>query len=699
MRTGLRRAAAGLVLCALLVWAADRAFPPDLSRLSHVSVEVTDRDGVVLQTYLTPDGYLRLPGSVARTDPRLVAVLTAYEDKRFGSHWGVDPVAVIRAGLSALKAGRIVSGASTLTMQTARLLEPRPRTLGAKLIEMARAVQLEWRFTKDEILSIYLTLAPYGGNREGVEAAARSYFGHGADRLSLAEAALLVALPQSPESLRPDRYPGRARSARNHVLARTAARIGLGPDRLSALQAERLALQPAGLAADAPHLGARLVRAHPGETRIVSALEARLQQKLRALLKARAQGLGPRTGLAALVIDNDAHAVRAYVGAPDPFDAPRHGAIDMVRAVRSPGSTLKPFIYGLAMDEGLVHPFTLINDAPTQFGDYAPANFQDRHYGEVPMAEALRRSLNVPAVAVLDRLGPVRFAARLERAGIHLRFNDPAARPGLAVALGGVGLTLEDLARAYAALAGDGIVRPLTLALTPSDDPGPARAPVLSAWARWHVGEILRGARPPSSLLDDRYRKAQRHIAFKTGTSYGFRDAWAIGFTPAYTVAVWAGRPDGTPSPGRFGANTAAPVLFDIFDLLPRGAAPRRPASVAALVPARALPPGLQTLDGAAPGIALGPHAPPPRITFPRTAQELVMPEAGAPLVLEAEGGEGPLTWLVNGHPQPTDPHSGRARWTPDGPGFVELAVVDGLGRRAGMSLRLVALDTVLGLD
>lgn len=693
MRRWLKSAmiAGGVALAGLGV--ADRLAPPDLSRVSSVSVDVLDASGARLQTYLSADGMVRVKTTPSEVDPRYLAMLVAYEDKRFWDHWGVDPIAMVRAIVSSLKAGRIVSGGSTLTMQTARLLEPRPRTVASKLIEMARAVQLEAHFTKQEILGLYLTLAPMGGNKEGVEAAARSYFGHGAERLSLTEAALLVALPQSPTRLRPDRHPGAARNARNAVLKRTAHRMELAPGHVASLTAERLKLRLSPLADHAFHAGARVRAAHRGEARIETSLIAGLQSGVRHLVQSHA-GMGdPETAAAAIVIDNQTRRILAYIGAPDAANARRHGAIDMVRAVRSPGSTLKPFIYGMAMDEGLVHPHTLINDAPTQFGDYAPKNFRDRHYGEISMADALRRSLNVPAVAVLDRLGPVRFAARLGRAGVPLNFHDPAARPGLAIGLGGVGLTLEDVASLYAALADDGIVRPLRLTGASRDE---GAEPVLSAWARWHLGEILRASPPPDTLLADTARAVPRAIAYKTGTSYGFRDAWAFGFTPRYTVGVWVGRADGTPSPGRFGANTAAPLLFDIFDALPPGDLPQQPFDVADLTPFASLPPGLQTLDGE--GGRFAPGAPPPRIVFPRRFADLVLPPAGVPLVLEAEGGEGALTWFVNGLPHPASGGGTKAQWLPDGPGFAEFAVIDQKGRRSGVRVRLIEPGSVFAL-
>ena len=695
-----RRLAIGLaVLLALAIalpplagW-ADRRYPPDLSRLERLSSALLDRDGRPLRTYLSADGFLRLPAESERVEPRYLEMLIAYEDKRFRRHAGVDPLALLRALGQALAAGRVVSGASTLTMQVARLLEPRPRTLRSKLIEMARAWQLERRYGKDQILSIYLTLAPFGGNREGVEAAARSYFGQSAQRLSPAQAALLVALPQAPTRLRPDRHPEAARAARNKVLARVAERIGLSPADLRAAQAEPLRLAAGALSFAAPHFAdhAMAGRALAGRSGLVeSSLDGPLQRALEGLARAEARRLGPRASLAILVVENRGRRIAAYLGSADFRDDRRQGQVDMVRALRSPGSTLKPALYALAFQRKLLHPATLMSDVPTQFGDYAPANFMKRHFGAVTATEALQLSLNVPAVAVLERLGPVSVTERLRRAGLALRFGAPDTRPGLALALGGVGVTLEGLVRLYAALADDGRLRPLSGLATAAEAGAQEAEPLFGPAARWYVGEILRGVRPPEDHFPDLRRRQARHIAYKTGTSYGFRDAWAIGYTPRHTVGVWVGRPDGTPSPGRYGANTAAPLLFQVFDHLggetPAPAA--RPDGALALG-GQGLPPALRRFSGA----GLAPPSsgrPAPRILFPLDRARIALPAAGRPLLLEAEGGARPLTWLVDGAPLVGRARGARAQWRPDGPGFSRVVLVDAEGRRSEARVQLV---------
>lgn len=684
--------AGALALAAVLGFAAlDRAFPPDLSRLDSTSRQVVDRDGRALRTYLAADGSFRLATRVEDVDPRYLDLLIAFEDKRFQSHAGVDPLALVRALAQAIARGRIVSGASTLTMQTARLLEPRPRTLTAKLIEMFRALQLERRYSKREILGIYLTLAPFGGNLEGVEAAAEAYFGRPPTRLTAGEAALLVALPRAPSRFRPDRHPAGARAARNEVLERAGLRAGFRPDALALAGREPVPTRLRAQTFLAPHLADRLIRAAPGAGELATPIDGALQAKLEARAPGWVAGLGPEVGLAVLVVENAGRRVRAYLGSADFRDDARDGQVDAVAALRSPGSALKPIIYGLAFDRGLAHPATLVEDAPRQFGDYAPANFMQDYYGEVTLADALRLSLNVPAVAVLEKLGPVAFAERLRRDGIQLALADPGQVPGLALALGGVGITLEDLVRLYAALADDGRLRPLSFRVgTPE-----AGLPnvLLRTEARWQIGEILRRMPPPARQIADAERRSARGIAFKTGTSYGFRDAWAVGYSATHTVGVWVGRPDGAPNPGHYGANTAAPLLFQVFELLPESGPPAPPPARGLLLEAEALPPGLQRLDGSlAAAPALGGAA--PRIVFPLDNSVLQWRPGDGALALEAEGGRRPLTWLVDGRPLGAAGWSRRAAWRPDGPGFASIVLVDAAGQRAAARVRLVAEAT-----
>jgi penicillin-binding protein 1C len=486
---------------------------------------------------------------------------------------------MLRAAGQWLRSGRVVSGGSTLTMQVARILDAEPgqnrRSLWSKTRQMLRALQLETHLSKSQILALYLNRAPFGGTVEGVEAASWAYLGKPSSRLSHAEAALLTVLPQSPSRLRPDREPERARVARDKVLARMAAlgvwsRAQVDDARVEPVVAR--SLQPPRYA---PLLAQRLRFENPTAARVVSTIDPQLQRTLEDRLTAYFSTLPERTSAALLVIDNANLEARAYVGSVTFGDAARLGHVDMVQAWRSPGSTLKPFLYGLAMDDGLIHSESLFVDAPQSFHGYRPGNFDAAFNGPVGAATALRLSLNVPAVDLLDRVGPARFSARLAHAGIDLQWPR-GAQPNLAMILGGTGARLEDLVGAYSAFNRGGIAGRVRYQ---RGAPKTERR-LLSPGAAWIVREILESNPRPGSVEQSLDASARPRVAWKTGTSYGFRDAWALGSTRRYTVGVWVGRPDGTPLPGQYGAVTALPLLFEVIDSLPRvrgDAVPRPP--------------------------------------------------------------------------------------------------------------------------
>ncbi len=567
----------GAVALLLSLLALDLAFPPRLPQQRDTSTLVVARDGTPLRAFADAQGVWRYPATPDSVSPLYLQALLGYEDRWFRRHPGVNPLAMARAGWQWLRGGRIVSGGSTLTMQVARILEPEPpraRSLGAKLRQMLRAVQLEAHLSKDEILTLYLQRAPFGGTIEGVEAASWAYLGKPASRLSHAEAALLTVLPQAPSRLRPDRAPGQARAARDKVLERMAtlgvwSRADVDDARVEAVVARGLR-QPQHAAL----LAQRLRSAQPGESRIVSTLDIGMQRVLEQRVASYFSQLPERTSAALLVVDNRDLSALAYVGSVAFADKARLGHVDMVRAWRSPGSTLKPFVYGMALDDGLVHSESLLVDAPQSFGGYRPGNFDAAFNGPVGVADALRLSLNVPAVDLLDRVGPARFASRLDNAGIGLRFPRGVA-PNLTLILGGTGATLEDLVGAHAALHRGGIAG--RVRYTPED---PARERrLLSPGAAWIVREILESNTRPGERADTFDSGSRPRVSWKTGTSYGYRDAWAVGGTGRYTVGVWVGRPDGTPLPGQYGAITALPLLFETIDSLPqaRGDALRVP--------------------------------------------------------------------------------------------------------------------------
>lgn len=630
---------------------------------------VLDREGRILRAYAAHDGRWRLPATVEDVDPRFLDLLFAYEDRRFRQHPGVDPVALGRAALQFATSGHIVSGGSTITMQVARLLEPRKRrSLPAKLRQIVRAVELEATLGKKDILALYLSLAPYGGNIEGIRAASLSYFGKEPRHLTLAEAALLVALPQSPESRRPDRHPAVARAARDRVLARALGAGALSAEDVASAQTERVPAVRAAMPLVAAHAADEALADAPREFLHRLTIDADWQARLERLAQERVSAFGPKASVGIVVIDNASGEIRARIGSAGYFDAGRAGQVDMTRAVRSPGSTLKPFIYGMAFEDGFLHPETLIDDKPLRYGNYAPENFDQTFQGMVTVRRALQQSLNVPAIAVLDRLGTDRLAARLGQAGAHLVLPKGEA-PGLAMGLGGVGVTLTDLTMLYAGLARGGAVSAAVERLGVVGNEERLLGPV----AAWYVADVLAGAPPPEHAPRGR-------IAYKTGTSYGFRDAWAVGFDRRTTVGVWVGRPDGAPVPGLVGRTAAAPILFDAFARLDQQPAPLAAAPAGAIKSTNARLPA--TLRQFAPeGIVAAPRNP-PKIMFPPDGArlELADPDHPLPLVLKVAGGEGPVALLVNGVPRPADAGRRTFTFTPDGLGFVRLTVMDSRG-------------------
>lgn len=523
------------------------------------STVVTSSDGRILRSFGNAKGVHRYKTSVSNVSPFYIKALLDYEDRYFYYHPGINIFSLLRAGYQWAINGKIISGGSTITMQVARLIEPHPRTILGKLRQIWRAVQLEWYFSKNEILTMYLNLAPFGGNIEGVEAASRHLFSKAATSLNKNEAALLVVLPQKPSAYRPDRHPTLAKKMRNKVLRRLNARRILSTQETTLLTDEDVYLRQSFKKTLAPLLSRFLKQQYPHQHVIQTTIDYGLQLRLAKLLSRTARTLPAKASTAALVIENKQGNVLAYQGAIDFFDADRFGHVDMVRAIRSPGSTLKPFIYGLGFDQGVIHTESLLSDIPTSFGDYKPQNLNRRFIGAVSASTALKKSLNVPAIQVLNSITPEAFDTRLKKANIHLRHK----KSNLSVGLGGTGTSLWELAKMYRSLAATGNVSELHIIPSSTEQ---ATRPLLSEQSSWMVFSILGSISAPDRIIPSTRRK----IAWKTGTSYGYRDFWSIGVSPDYTVAVWVGRPDATPLIGFLGATLAAPVMFDIFDLLPR---------------------------------------------------------------------------------------------------------------------------------
>ncbi|MGQ0567146.1 MAG: penicillin-binding protein 1C [Gemmobacter sp.] len=640
----------------------------------ETSVEVTARDGRLLRAYTVADGRWRMAVELADVDPDYVAMLVAYEDKRFWTHPGVDGLAASRAAVQAALSGRVVSGGSTLTMQVARLLEDSGtgRVTG-KLRQMRVALALERQLSKDQILGLYLHLAPYGGNLEGIRAATLAYFGKEPRRLTPAEAALMVAIPQAPESRRPDRAAARATDARARVLARARGDGILDADTAAAALREPVPSARRPVPTLAPHLADRLRLAAPGTRHHRTTLDAPLQIALETLAAQTVAALGERMQIALVVADHRSGEVLASVGSAAYAGDARQGYVDMTTAPRSPGSTLKPLIYGLAFDEGLAHPETLLEDRPTDFSGYAPQNFDRITRGTIRAREALQLSLNIPVVALTEALGPAKLIAAMRRAGADPRI--PGNQPGLAVALGGVGVTLDEMVSLYAAIARGGVAIPLR----PTGDAPDEGQRVISAVAAWQVGDILAGLPAPPGA-------PQNRLAYKTGTSYGSRDAWALGYDGRHVVGVWMGRADGTSVPGAFGADLAAPVLFQAFARLkprldPQPAAP--PATL--LVSTAQLPQPLQRFRSREAAFQTSADA--PAVVFPKDGTEVEVMAEG--LLLRVQGGTAPFTWLMDGTPVALAERRAETLIAAPAPGFVTLSVIDAKGRSSRVRIRL----------
>jgi penicillin-binding protein 1C len=674
------------ILCAVVAFGAwiESLGPLPLAQAKEVSTTIVDRNGKLLRAYAMSDGRWRLPvDAKSDVDPTYLKLLLAYEDHRFRSHAGVDPLALGRAALQLFTRGHVVSGGSTITMQLARLLEPRrQRSVSAKLRQIVRAVEIERQLGKDRILDLYLTLAPYGGNLEGIRAASIAYFGKEPKRLSLAESALLVALPQSPETRRLDRSPETARAARDRVLDRMVEQRQISEEEARQAKAVPVPRLRKPMPILAPHSADRAVATVKATPIIRLTLESSLQKVLEALAHDRATALGPDVSVAILAVDNASGDVLARVGSSDYFDERRAGQVDMTRAVRSPGSTLKPFIYGLAFEDGFVHPESLIDDRPIRFGAYAPQNFDMTFQGTVPVRKALQLSLNVPAIALLDRVGASRLSSRLRQAGADLVLPKDEA-PGLAMGLGGVGITLADLVQLYSGLARLGSTRPLREIA--SDQPGESLR-LMDPVAAWQTGNVLMGTPPPENAPHNR-------IAFKTGTSYGYRDAWSVGFDGRMTMGVWVGRPDGAPVPGLVGRTAAAPILFDAFARtgklplrLPKPPKGTTLASNAALpLPLRRFRPMGELVNGA------GQQA--PHIQYPLNGSRIeAAGSAGTQpqqVPVKVAGGVIPMTMLVNGVSVGQIDGRRQRLIEPPGPGFARLTVIDAMGAADTVVVRI----------
>lgn len=684
-RTALRLksvlAAAALMLAAVI--GLDRIFPPPLEKAGDLSSMVYDQNGKPLRAFAASEGRWRFSAGLTEVDPVFLEALLEVEDQRFFSHGGVDWIGMVRAVFTSARVGEVVSGGSTITMQTARLLEPRPRTIPSKLIEMIRAHQIEARLSKREILELYLTLAPYGGNLEGVRAASHAYFGRAPDRLTDDQIALLIALPQSPEVRRPDLRPEHAKAGRA-LIADKLERLGyFTAERAEEAKNAAIPKVRRDFPMRAWHASAK-ARADAGGADVRSTIDSALQSELERLIAKRAAAAGDETQFSALVIHIPTRAVRAHIGsAARDKDG---GWLDLTAQARSPGSTLKPFIYAMAFDDGAASPTTKIMDLPKRFAAYQPENFDRSFRGDVTVSEALQHSLNVPAVLALDRVGPQRFAATLALAGAPPRLNDGAGEgAGLALALGGAGLTARDLGLLYAALGDGGVAKPLVWRADQESEATARKGRrLMSPDSAEKVRRILAASPAPEGRVPGRLTEIAPDVAFKTGTSYGFRDAWAAAVAGDLAIIVWAGRADGAPRTGETGRSAALPVLFEIADraahiLNDRGqSAPR----IAARTPAQA--------KGALADFSRDDA--PPEILFPPQGAELwAGPVGGKPgrAFVFSGRADGALRWYVDGAPCETD-EAGAPVWRPERSGFYRVTAVNNQGVSASVRVRVI---------
>lgn len=561
----------GLLACCA-VWLLIPSYRGDLDDFDAVAT-ILDRHGKPLRVVPDPSTMVCEPVPLDQTGEWTAKALVAFEDKRFYEHGGVDSIAVCRAMLQNVLHGQVVSGASTLTTLVVKMTEPRPRNLWTKLVEAHHARQLEARLTKDEILEQYLNRAPFGGNVYGIEAASKRYFGKPARNLSLAESAMLAGLPQSPSRLRPDRYLEEALERRDIVLWRMVENGMITCEQMREAQEQPIALRREALPFLAPHFCDYIMQRHPGHERLETTLDLSIQQLAESALQRRIEELSPFgvSGGAVVVIDVRSGELRAMVGSPDFWNASAAGQVNGTVSSRSPGSTLKPFAYAAAMDQGLCTPATMLADIPMRFAGYDPQNYSLEYMGPVSVRQALVQSLNIPALECVEQIGLESFVAQLRRLGFST-LDRPASHYGLGIVVGSSEMTLLDLSNAYACLARNGVWQPVRVL---ADEPAGESRTVYSAEAAYMMADILGGDERSADLVGHMADAVLPRVAWKTGTSSGHRDAWTVAYNPEYVVGVWLGNPDGSPSDALVGGSAAGPVAGDIFRrLYPAGDSP-----------------------------------------------------------------------------------------------------------------------------
>lgn len=571
----LKKKGGRLLLAGLLLWFYF-CLPGNLFDVPYSTV-VTDRNEELLGARIASDGQWRFPPRQA-VPPKVEACLLEFEDRHFYRHWGVNPLAIGRAIRQNMQQSRIVSGGSTLTMQTIRLARNKPRTFAEKIIEMVWATRLEFRHSKPEILSLYLSHAPFGGNVVGLDAAAWRYFGHPAEELSWAEAATLAVLPNAPAMVHLSKSRPRLQTKRNNLLARLYRKGVIDASSYELALSEPLPQAPLPLPQTAPHLVSHFYKTRNGSrsvSTINKGVQVRIEEQVERWSKEFARS--DIRNMAVLVIDLQSNQAVGYCGNVHLNPAQSGNQVDVIQSPRSTGSILKPFLYCAMLQEGHLLPHTLQPDVPININGFTPQNFSLQFEGAVPASEAIARSLNIPTVGMLQRYGVPKFHSLLKQMGLTT-LNKPSSHYGLSLILGGAEATLWEVTAAYADMGRclQGLQR-TRCSLLLADSAGEAPPPVFRPGAVWQTFDALKEVNRPEEI-DWHALPSMQTIAWKTGTSYGFRDAWAVGVTARYAVGVWVGNATGEGKPGLVGARTAGPVMFDVFNMLPASPWFHRPA-------------------------------------------------------------------------------------------------------------------------
>ncbi|HOC92352.1 MAG TPA: penicillin-binding protein 1C [bacterium] len=544
-------------------------FPIPRQKLQRLpSTAVYSKDGELMKAFLSQDDFWRIRAELDDVSPFLRQAVLAFEDKWFYYHPGVNPVSLVRAAAANAKSREVVRGGSTITMQVARMMEPKRRNYLSKLIEVFRALQLELFFSKNEILEMYFNMAPYGGNIEGAAAAAHFYFGKSPASLSKSEAISLVAIPNSPTKLRPDRDFEAFKRRKEHVAYRLLKAGLIDENEFEEAKSDEKPRSRMTLPSTAPHFSLLAKTRLPSEANIVSGIDMRTQALCERTLARHLSPLLPLgiTNGAVVVIENKTRMIRGMVGSRDFDDLLNQGQVNGAIAPRSPGSALKPFVYALALDEGIISPKLMVADVPVRYGSYSPANFDRKYRGGIPAEEALKLSLNVPAVNLTSRLKG-KFYSFLKKGGITT-LNRPSEHYGLPIVLGACEVSLLELTNLYSSISNGGVYRKYRIS---DGDPESAPAQIMSEGAAFIITDILADVRRPDLPNCWEFSVNMPKVAWKTGTSYGQRDAWSVGYNKDFTVGVWLGNFSGKEADMLVGAEVAAPLLFDVFNALSGG--------------------------------------------------------------------------------------------------------------------------------